>query len=332
MSLLERLGYTDVKHFSGGIGQWLERGMPLDSGGEAQDVESAPVRARASAWRGSAVLLDALGERSVGQLLALWLGMVLVFGVAYWLAGWAGDALLSDGHRVGQDGWGLLSSEYFSFVTALSVGYGDVIPLGPARALAVAEAASGLLVFGGVVSKFVSRRQDQLIAEIHLTTFMDRLARVRTNLHMVLSELHTLIEMCVESRAVATLAERGATAGPPVSPDRVMIRTESLSLVFLGELRSIHDLLYRPQQTPDESILEGLLAELAAVMGELTELCRCLPPGVPRSRTLEEAIRSVATMALEICGDCVPRQYAPHLRGWMDRVQELGRTLGALWP
>ena len=78
---------------------------------------------------------------------------------------------------------------------ATSVGYGDVVPVGATRVLAIAEAVTGLLVFGAVVAKFVSRRQDTIVREIHRVTFEERLDRVQTNLHLVLSELQAIATM-----------------------------------------------------------------------------------------------------------------------------------------
>src|SRR5690242_2736124 len=124
------------------------------------------------------------------RLVGFWLGMILIFGVIYWLAGigmgWGLQAGISVVHP---DVSGLLTAIYFSFVTALSIGYGDVIPIGPLRILAVVEGIAGLLVFGCVISKLVSRRQEELTGEIHRTTFEDRLDRVRTNLHLVFPTL-----------------------------------------------------------------------------------------------------------------------------------------------
>ena len=65
------------------------------------------------------------------------------------------------------DGQGFVTAIYFSFVTALSIGYGDVVPLGLFRIVAIVEGAAGLLIFGCVISKLVSRRQEELTEEIH---------------------------------------------------------------------------------------------------------------------------------------------------------------------
>jgi len=121
---------------------------------------------------------------------------------------------------------------------------------GSARLLAIAESVAGLIIFGCVISKFVSRRQEQSIGEIHRIAFEDRLGRVRTNLHRVRTEL----------LAAAALCE-----GHDIPPPAATARLESIAMIFVGELHAVHDLLYRPQQTPDEPVVEAILAGLASV-------------------------------------------------------------------
>src|SRR5262249_12789369 len=152
-------------------------------------------------------------------------------------------ALETGGGKVGADAWGLLSALYFSAVTATSVGYGDIVPVGGARLLAIAESIAGLVIFGCVISKFVSRRQEEVIGEIHSIGLEDRLGRVRTNLHLVRTEVQATARLC-----------EGHDMAPPVAVARV----ESIAMVFVGELHAVHDLLYRPQRTPDEPVLEAI--------------------------------------------------------------------------
>ena len=99
-------------------------------------------------------------------------------------------------------------------------------------------------------------------------------------------------------------------------------------MVFTGELRAIHDLLYRPQQVPEEFVLEALLAALAACLRQLSDLMERVPETREASPTLGAGLKAVRTLASEICGECVPRTYAPELTVWMDRVQDLARRLG----
>jgi hypothetical protein len=256
-------------------------------------------------------IIDRLGELSMGSLLAVWFAVAIVCGLLYWLAGLlTGGGLLALGQPVRADVRGLITAVYFSFVTATSVGYGDVIPVGPVRVLAIVEAVTGLFLFGILVSKFVSRRQELLMQRIHETTFEERLGRLRTNLHLVLSELQTLSEMC--------------TGAPPST--RVLARVESAGAVFVGELQSIHDLLYRPDETPEERVLEAMLAALTACLDEFHTLLGCLPAST-RTTAIRAAVRAMTGLANEICGECVPRQYAAELKTWMDHVQRASREL-----
>jgi len=153
------------------------------------------------------------------------------------------------------------------------------------------------------------RLQEQVIAEIHRIAFEDRLGRVRTNLHLVRTELQTAAQLC---------------EGHEIAPPAAVARVESIVIVFVGELHAVHDLLYRPQQAPDEAVLEMILASLAAVFRELSELLRCVDIGRrDRSATLRASLSAMARLANEICGECVPREYAPSLRTWMDQIQRI---------
>ena len=212
---------------------------------------------------------------------------------------------------------GLAVSIYFSFITATSVGFGDVVPIGGARVIAIIEGAGGLLLFGCIISKFVSRRQEELIEEIHRTTFEERLGRVRTNLHLVLSELQSL----------SIEADDLASAGGAGNGARILQRVESAAMVFSGELRSIHDLLYRPQQTPEETVFEAMLANLAAGLDEFRGLLEKLPQASGYSPALTSTVKTMSRLAGEICGECVPREHAPALKVWMDRIQGIARQL-----
>lgn len=307
------MGYQNLRFYKGGMAEWTEQKGPIEgtsvTGSLLRPAAARDKPAPASRRNRLLSLIDALGDRSIGELLLVWLWMIIGFGVAYWAAGaWQGQGLRVGTTPVEGTVEGLLTAIYFSFVTALSIGYGDVIPVGLMRGLAILEGAGGLLIFGAVISKLVSRRQEELTGEIHRIAFEDRLGRVRTNLHLVLSEIHAIGEMC---------------AVPGARQERILTRVESAAAVFSGELQAVHDLLYRPQQVPEEQVLESILANLAAVFRELNNLLACLSDDHRRSTTLQNSLRCMTTLANDICGECVPRAYAPALREWMDRIQEL---------
>jgi hypothetical protein len=325
------MGYTNLKIYRGGMQDWKDGGFPVERGAPVEPrvaprprPAARPLQAPAPAPQhrkfvrpGRRVLdwLDALASRTVGEILAAWMGLVLAFGILYWaIAALSGGSILhATGHPVPADFDGFLTSIYFSFVTAVSLGYGDVIPLGWVRAIAIVEAGSGLLIFGFIISKFISRRQEELVAEIHRIAFEDRLGRVQTNLHLVLSELQSVAEACSDQ-----------TAEPAPG---TLARAESVAMVFTQELRTIHDILYRPQQEPSEEVLESILVGLAACFRQLNEMIACAPLGVARLPRLAGSLEAASRLATEICGECVPRTYAPALKSWMDQIQEMAFSL-----
>ncbi|HLN87117.1 MAG TPA: potassium channel family protein [Candidatus Limnocylindrales bacterium] len=311
VGLLEKLGYAHLRHYVGGMADWLENGGPVEKLDETVTIRQ-PVRHAPLTVARHVSALEILANWPLERLIGFWLGMIVFFGLIYWLAGIGmGWGLHAGNVAVKPDLDGLGTAIYFSFVTALSIGYGDVTPMGALRILAVIEGIAGLLVFGCVISKLVSRRQEELTAEIHRTTFEDRLDRVRTNLHLVFSDLGSVQQL---------QAEHG------VLPDLVLRRLESTVRVFRGELQAVHDLLYRAQITPDEETMESLLANLIICLQGLVDISSLLPNA--GTTALSAGLRSIAGLANEICGECVPRSYAPELKESMDQIQELARRIG----
>ena len=310
--MLKKLGYTDVRHYVGGLADWKDHGEAID----CNTPSVVPPEMRSSrqqrivrhlSW------LEVLADWPLERLVGFWLGMILIYGVIYWLGGIGmGWGLQAGSSVVHPDVSGLATAIYFSFVTALSIGYGDVIPIGPLRILAITEGIAGLLVFGCVISKLVSRRQEELTAEIHRTTFEDRLDRVRTNLHLVFSDLGSVQQL---------QAEHGALS------HHVLRRLESTVRVFRGELQTIHDLLYKSHIEPDEDTLESILANLLICLQSLVELREACPEENGESANLDGALQGIGNLAREICGECVPRIYAPALKGAMDQIQSLAERL-----
>lgn len=310
MRLLEELDYTQVSHFPGGMQAWQDASLPLERERPAERIRPVTRRGPRRVHDRGVALVDLFERRSTADLVGLWFGIIGACALLYWLLTLSGIASLREGDQpIAADGTGFLTAVYFSFVTATSVGFGDVVPRGAARVIAIAEAILGLLMFGAVVSKLVSRRQEEVVREIHRIAFEDRLDRVQTDLHLVLAELQSIAQSCKSPEAVE---------------EQIRARVDSASGICLAELRTIHDLLYRPQAAPEETELEGILASLAIVLRELRNLLRCLSSSSPYlTRNLQE----IATRAFEICADCVPRRYAPNLREWMDAIQSVAREL-----
>lgn len=281
--------------------------MPLEPSPAPLPVPNRPIRIRRDRW---VVIVDLFERRTTADLVWLWLGTIGGFALLYWALGRIGigtlhtaDGVLASGMR------GMLGALYYSFGVATSAALGDIVPTGPLRALSIIEAVAGVILFGALVSKLLSRRQEQVMNEIHRIAFEDRLERVQTDLHLALIELQSISQLC---------------RLPEVPEEQIRARVDSASGICLAELRTIHSLLYRPQESPGEAMLEGILASLAGVMRELRDLVHCLSSSSPY---LMRNLDALTRLADEICADCVPRAYAPNLREWMDRIQSVGREM-----
>lgn len=327
MRELNQLGYSNVRDYRAGLADWIEAGEATETApasAVSDPVEDLTIPAgpplevsatgepgrvparQAQMRRIDNSVLGLIQSLSTLHLFLVWLAMVLLCGLGFWLGALGGaHGLREGGSPVDSDLHGLGSAIYFSFVTATSVGYGDVVPVGIARVIAVIEAIGALLMFGAVIAKLVSHRQDQLVQEIHRITFEERLDRVQTNLHTVISDLISVREMC----------EAGATASG------ISARIDSAALVFLVEMRTIHDLLYQPRLTVEERDLAAILASLSSALVVLSELLPHLPAGFVRSEPLAISLQQISSMAEEICGDCLPYEYTPRLKFWMDRIK-----------
>ena len=331
---MRKLGYSKVRDYRAGLADWVEANEPTERVADtppAPEAEPDPsvvagpplaVSQDGILGRGPArvsrmrrldkSVLDLVQQRSTLQLFMLWIGAILLSGLAYWLGALAGDhGLIEAGRPLGADLNGFGSALYFSFVTATSIGYGDIVPVGIARVIAIAEAIAALLIFGAVVAKFVSHRQDELVSEIHRVTFDERLDRIETNLHMVISELLSIAAMC-ENKA-------------PLN--RMSTRLDSAVLLFVGELRTTRDLLYQPRLVVEEGVLAAILATLASALNVLADLLACLPPDFSRSQPFTITLDLLTDLAKEICGECVPHSYTPRLVFWMDRIQATAQRI-----
>jgi hypothetical protein len=320
-----------VRDYRGGLADWVASGSLLERVAEVTTTDSSALPPKPQltvsidglAGEGPARILERrrwndsipglIDRLSTVQLLLVWIGTVLLCGFGYWVGALAGEHGLVEGNLpLGTSIHGLASALYFSFVTATSVGYGDVLPVGFARLIAIVEAVTTLLIFGAVIAKFVSHRQDQLVGEIHRVTFDERLDRVQSNLHVVISELLELSAQCET---------------PTVPVHRLATRLHSTVWLFLSELRTTHDLLYQPRLMVEEIVLASILGNLASALEVLAELMNCLPADFTRTDRLEIALGSLTRTAEDICGNCVPHEYTPRLIFWMDRIQETARRI-----
>ncbi len=126
-----------------------------------------------------------------------WLGFMGLFGVLYYLFSFfPSHAIIYKDQPLSHSISGFVTAQYFSFITSASAsqGYGDVVPLGFSRILAVIEAVSGLLLFGILISKLVSTKQEQILEEVYDISFDEKVNRLRSGLYLFRADAHKVVE------------------------------------------------------------------------------------------------------------------------------------------
>ncbi len=100
--------------------------------------------------------------KRTSQLIFIWVLIGIAFGLLYhFLPG----SLINE--STGEEVNNLLSEIYFSFITILTIGYGDIAPMGLIRILTIIEGLIGWVLFGIIVYQVVSVKQEIILQELH---------------------------------------------------------------------------------------------------------------------------------------------------------------------
>jgi hypothetical protein len=134
-------------------------------------------------------------------ILLLYIVIVFAFGTIFFILSFTEHHGIHNADiRINQDINGYLDAIYFSFVTSTSLGYGDIYPSGFSRFFAVIEVAISLFVFGILISKLFSLKQEQILTELYDVSFQDRVTRTITGLYNFRAEVNSIVNRLSKSR------------------------------------------------------------------------------------------------------------------------------------
>lgn len=137
-----------------------------------------------------------LDKLTFQRILILWLAIVLLFGFVYFYFSGSESSLVNMRDKSVVSGIG--DSIYFSFVTATTTGFGDIIPVGKFKFIAIMEVVFGLLLLAIVTSKLVSIKQDSILTEIYDISFHEKINRVRSSLLLFRQNVGNIINSIEE--------------------------------------------------------------------------------------------------------------------------------------
>jgi potassium channel LctB len=131
------------------------------------------------------------------NLVLVWILIGVIFGFLYYFL--PGDLINS---RTGQPVTNIFDFIYFSFVTILTIGYGDITAIGFIRSLTAIEGLVGWVLFGLIVYRVVSVKEDVILKEIHKLSNDQYLSRIRNFLFISNTNLVRFVKE-VQSRKIA---------------------------------------------------------------------------------------------------------------------------------
>jgi len=140
-----------------------------------------------------------LDRLSFINILIIWIGIILLFGVVYFF--FTTDKTLLFSNLTNQPVGSMLDIVYFSFITATSTGFGDIVPLGAYKVISIFEVIFGLVLLAFVTSKLVSLKQNVILNEIYDISFNERINRLRSSLLLFRQNVNRLISR-VEDNSV----------------------------------------------------------------------------------------------------------------------------------
>ena len=264
----------------------------------------------------SLTFLEYLSLRSYGELFTLWILLNTVFAIAYFLLASThpdhaptGLALLAPAER-------LFDSFYFSIITGTSTGYGDILPQGFSKFLAMVQTCMALLVFAIFVTKLVSSRTEETLREVHRMSLEGIFYHIRHVLFIVRKDIDGVLHALTQHRALtprdweilqtACLQAESLVGEIPDlyngSKDlaRVDLKRERLLLEALqrtlkrierlmGELRD-QNIAWTPANDDVRGGLLGLLHAMGSVLGTWQERSHDKQLSFQEMRTLTEAL------------------------------------------
>jgi hypothetical protein len=143
--------------------------------------------------------LEKLSQATYPELFSLWLLLNVVCTVIYFglatVHSINAPTQLADMDTASR----LFNSFYFSVITATSVGYGDILPEGLSKVVAMIQSVASLLIFAIFVTKLVSRRQETTLAEVHRMTSESIFYNIRQGLFLVRKDFDMLIHEIQEN-------------------------------------------------------------------------------------------------------------------------------------
>ena len=125
------------------------------------------------------------------HILGIWLSVVFAFAVIYFFLPTKTSFLYSVLQK--QPIASFLDALHFSFMSAATVSFGNLLPFGYFKLISMVEILFAFLLLAVVTSKLVSIKQDIILGELYEISFDERVNQIRSNLLLFRQNLDRLM-------------------------------------------------------------------------------------------------------------------------------------------
>jgi len=209
------------------------------------------------------VILNFIDKTSFFRIFFVWFMLVMSFAFIYHLTSSStfGNLITNKGNEV----TGMFDYIYYSFITATSTGYGDIIPHGTGmRVLAVANVIVGMLMMAIVTSKLVSMKQEKLLEQIYNISFSEKVSRILGGLTLFKGEAERIKETLNENEII----DRKMLFSIKMTMSSLKAHLNDIKAEMVGKKKIIRR-LERPQ-------IDQLLSGLSQAFNDLSVIVKSL--------------------------------------------------------
>ena len=134
---------------------------------------------------------DWLDKANFKAIFTVWIGITVIFGLIYFfLANDASHLEYTVNHYQVKS---IVDTIYFSFVSGTTTGFGDIVPVGAFKLIAIIQVVVGLLLLALVTSRLVSIKQNAILSELYNISFKERINRLRSSLLLFRQSIDRII-------------------------------------------------------------------------------------------------------------------------------------------
>ena len=138
------------------------------------------------------------------HIVGIWLIGVLLFGALYFGLTFTNQPLMYNNEPLTKNVNGLGNSIYFSFITAMTIGYNDIVPYGYSRLAVILEAIFSVALLGIFIAKIIAVKQEEVIFEVEELSFEESTNSAISELYIFRSEVKTLLDEVKSAKKITT--------------------------------------------------------------------------------------------------------------------------------